>query len=172
MTHDISLPYNQKPCFSTRCVVCESPNPDAIAEVSVLIAIQKQGLVGDVADAILGSSSSNSNMRITLKPSVCSHCKPSLQKYHFWKQIWQYSGPFLGVALFVVFASKNLIYVAVGTLIAGIFAPVIYELIYPPAVNATGSGRNIIYEFRSQLYAQEFAELNQKNDQLNEPVSS
>ncbi len=107
MTHDISLPYNQKTCFSTRCVVCESLNPDAIAEVSVLIAIQNQGLGADVADAILGSSSSsNNNMRITLKPAVCSQCKPSLQKYHFWKQIWQYSGPFLGVALFVIFAAK------------------------------------------------------------------
>jgi hypothetical protein len=168
MTHDITLPYQQIPRFPHRCVVCETPDPDAIAQVKVVIAIQRQGLAGDLVDTIIDAPNAGSrNVTITLKPAVHQRCKGSLMQYHFWKQIWQYLGPFLGVALFVLCIIKNLTFLSVVALIAGIILPIVYELVFPGAVSATGSGGNVIYEFRSALCAQEFAQLNQNNDQPN-----
>jgi len=166
MTHDITLPYHKNPQFPPRCVVCEALNPDAIAEVKVTIAIQRQGLTADLVDAVLDTPNRYSNnTRITLKPAVCHQCRQGLKQYHFWKQIWQYLGPLLGVALFALFISIHLTYLGVAALSAGIVLPVAYELVFPGAISATGSGRNVIYEFRSQLCAQEFAQLNQdRND--------
>jgi len=162
MTHDVALPYNKTPTFPPRCVVCETPNPGTIAELKIVVAAPSQGLAEDLADAALGTSNRFSgNTRITLKPPVCPQCKPGLKQYHFWKQIWQYLGPLTGVALFGLFAMKGLVLIGGVALTAGIVLPVAYELVYPPAVSATGMGRKINYEFRSQLCAQEFAELNQ-----------
>lgn len=168
MTHDISLPYHQTPIFPSRCVVCEALNPDAIAELKVVIASPPQGLTEDVVNAVLDTPNRGSNnVRLTLKPAVCRQCKKSLKQYHFWKQIWQYLGPLLGVAVFGIFIMKHLTYIGVAGLIVGIVLPVAYELIYPPAINATGIGKNVNYEFRSQLCAQEFAQLNQNNNPPN-----
>jgi tetrahydromethanopterin S-methyltransferase subunit E len=170
MTHDITLPYRKKPRFPHRCVVCDATNPDAIAELKIVIAIQHQGVAADIVDAIFSSSSKASdNVTITLNPCVCRQCQQSLEQYHFWKRIWQYLGPVLGVALFVLSIAINLTYIGIGALIAGIVLPVIYELVFPAAVSATGSGRNVSYEFRSQLCAQEFAQLNQDRNHSSNP---
>lgn len=84
MTHDISLPYSQTPLFPHRCVVCESPNPDAIAELKIVIANPPQGLANDALDALLDNTNRiSSNGRVTLKPAVCHQCQKGLKRYHF-----------------------------------------------------------------------------------------
>lgn len=161
MTHDIALSFFQIAKFPHRCVVCESPNPDTIAELKIIIANPPQSLAEDAMDAMFDISRNGSNGRITLKPEVCHRCKKGLKRYHFWKQIWQYLGPMLGVAIFGLCLFKNLAILGAVALVAGIILPVAYEMLYPPAISATGIGKNINYEFLSQLYSQEFAELNQ-----------
>lgn len=167
MTYDIALPFFQSVKFPHRCVVCESPNPDAIAELNIVIANPPQGLAEDAVDAILDISRIGSNGRITLKPEVCHQCKKGLKRYHFWKQIWQYLGPLSGVVIMGICLFKNLTILGAVALAAGIILPVVYEMMYPPAISATGVGKNINYEFLSQLYSQEFAELNQTNVPIN-----
>jgi hypothetical protein len=167
MTHDIALSFFQNAKFPHRCVVCESPNPDTIAELKIVIANPPQSLAEDVVDVILDTSRIGSNGRITLKPEVCHQCKKGLKRYHFWKQIWQYLGPLSGVAIMGICLFKNLTILGFIALAAGIILPVAYELKYPPAISATGIGKNINYEFLSQLYSQEFAELNQTNIPIN-----
>ena len=165
MTYDIALPAHQKVFFPPRCVVCETPNPGTIAELKIIIALQQQGLAEELVDAAVGTPRIGSNQRLTITPAVCQQCKQGLKQYHFWKQIWQYLGPFLGVALGVFCLVKNLpVIVALGAILTGVVLPVAYELTYPPAFSVTGIGKNINYEFRSQLCAQEFAELNQKEN--------
>jgi len=170
MTHDIPLPYGQQPKFPPRCVVCETPNPGTIAKITVIIAVQTQGLGADLVDMAIGDASrASKNIKVTLEPAACQGCKSSLQHYHLWKQIWQYLGPLLGVALFAFCAVKNLSFLGVVALMAGIIVPVAYEMVFPAALSATGSGRTVIYEFKSQRCAQEFAELNQDHRQPEDP---
>jgi len=163
MTHDIKLPYRQTPRFPPRCVVCEAPNPGAIAEVGIVIAVQTRGLGGELVDMAFGGDTNNAsnNIRIILKPAACPRCKPGLQRYHLWKQIWQYLGPLLGVAVMGLCLYKHLTFLAVVAVLAGVVLPVAYELRFPAAISATGGFRAVIYEFRSQRCAEEFAQLNQ-----------
>ncbi len=167
MTHDIALSFFQNAKFPHRCVVCESSNPDAIAELKIVIANPPQSLAEDAVDAMLDINRINSNGRITLKPEVCHQCKKGLRRYHFWKQIWQYLGPLCGVAIMGLCLFKHLTILGFIGLAAGIILPIAYEMMYPPAISATGIGKNINYEFLSQLYSQEFAELNQTNIPIN-----
>ncbi|NUN65444.1 hypothetical protein HCU40_11960 [Pseudanabaena biceps] len=51
MTHDIALSFFHNAKFPHRCVVYESPNPDAIAELNIVIANPpQQGLAEEVID--------------------------------------------------------------------------------------------------------------------------
>ncbi|MEE3719849.1 hypothetical protein V2H45_24210 [Tumidithrix elongata RA019] len=164
MTHDVTLPIYVKPSFSPRCVVCECENPTAIADITVLVSAPVQGLAEDAVDLALDTHSPSGNRNISLQVPACPRCKKGLKRWHFWKLIVQYLGPLLGTALLILALIKGLTYLGIGIVIVGIASPVIYELVNPPAFNATGSGRKLIYEFRSQRCSQEFAQLNQKEE--------
>jgi hypothetical protein len=83
-----------------------------------------------------------------------------LRRWHGWKQVAQYAGPLLGVALLIYFATLGLTFVGFVFLALGIVVPIIYDLIWPPAFGVTGTGSTIIYEFRSQRCAEEFGHFN------------
>jgi hypothetical protein len=162
MSYDIALPTHQKPLFSNRCVVCECENPNAIAEITVLVSAQQQGLAEDAIDLALDTQISSGNRNISIQVPACLGCKSGLKQWHFWRLIAQYIGPLLGVALFILALYKGVTILGVIALIVGILAPVIYEMFKPPAFNASGNGSKLIYEFRSSTCAQEFKQLNLK----------
>jgi hypothetical protein len=164
MSHDVTLPARQKPLFSNRCVVCECENPNAIAEITVLVSTQQQGLVDDAIDLALNTQIASGNRNISIQVPACLGCKSGLKQWHFWRMIFQYAGPLLGVALFVLAIYKGVTFLGVAALIVGILAPVIYEMFKPPAFNTTGSGSKLIYEFGSPTCAAEFKQLNLKEE--------
>lgn len=172
MTHDIALPFFQSVKFPHRCVVCESPHPDAIAELKVVVANPPQELAEGAVDAVLDTITSKDRKyrRITLKPEVCHQCKKGLQGYYFWKHISQYLGPLSGLTIMGICFFKNLAILGVIALPVAIILPVIVEIMYPPAICASSVGEKLKYlkyEFVSQLYSQEFAELNEANIPIN-----
>jgi hypothetical protein len=68
------------------------------------------------------------------------------------------------VALLILCVTLGLNVVGLVCLALGIGAPVIYDLIWPPAFGVTGTGSTITYEFRSQRCAEEFGHHNQPQE--------
>ncbi len=161
MTHDVSLPVAQTPSFPDRCVSCEKPHPGDAAELSVTGAGSSPGFTESAINAALGSSMRGSNITITLQVPACTRCAKALQSRHRWKTFWLYFGALGGVCLmFITLTYVESVWLGLIWIAIGVLGPVIWELRHPPGFTFTPMPSSVSYEFRSELCASEFRDLN------------
>lgn len=161
MTYDISLPWDEKPRFPNRCVVCERENPESTAEIVVLVSIRTRSLSSEIAETVVfGATNSNQNRHVRLRPPACVPCSRSISRQGWYALFGQYAFPLLGVCGCMILLTYGHFWLGMIALFAGIFWPAIRSTVWPPAIGATGVGTNLVYEFRSEEFSKEFKELN------------
>ena len=161
MTYDVKLPLDQTPRYPNRCVACERENPETNAEVVVVVSVRTQSISSELADTVLfGTSNRNQNRHVRLKPPACSRCCGSINRAGLYAIISQYAFPLLGVAAFCAGLVFGYSWLGIACLISGILWPAIRSVMWPPALGATASGINLVYEFRSKKIGKEFEEHN------------
>lgn len=161
MTYDIALPLSQRPRYPNRCVLCERENPGSTAEVVVLISVRTRSISSELAESLIfGATNSSENRHVRLCPPACLTCARSINRQGWYVLIGQYAYPLLGVICLAVMLSYGHFWLAMLALFAGILWPPIKSTVWPPAIGATSVGANLIYEFRSADFSQEFQRLN------------
>lgn len=168
-THDIQLRGKQRPQFPDLCVGCEKEHPQHTTEIVVTGSQATLGWTLDTALLATGTAIQGTNMRVRVRVPACPACAAALDRRHFWKTILLYASGLTGaaaaLAIIVLGARWGLssgvtVFLGLLGLLAFICAPVIWELLDPPAFTITPSNGEVTYEFRSEKCANIFRALN------------
>ena len=156
-THDVKLPAVLRPQFSDRCVECEKMQPGHQAPIKVL---GPASIFTWTEGAILGWHDPGLK-NVTLEVPACPPCAAFLVRRHLWKKIWQYLSGFGAAAAMVGLIVLHVpTWLAITAGLGILLAPVIWELMSPPAFTITPLQDVVTYEFRSAVCAHEFMEKN------------
>jgi len=159
MTHDISLPIQQKIIFPAICVVCEKPNPDSEVELSFL---ESKFSTFEAASSVLTGSTYHVHNPSHIFKGVpaCKECAEKLKSHHRWLKVISYVSWILGTALAIFLLISVLLKVV--TFIIFLILPGIISVVFPPAFDVTISKNLVTFQFTSQKFADEFRKINIK----------
>jgi hypothetical protein len=151
MSCDVRLPNDQEPAWPEACVACER---NARGHTFDLPA------TGLSWKALLGINSSG----VKLSHPLCDGCRLRFRARRWVTAFAGYAaavgGALLGVWLFPGHEGVMSYVVYGGLALAGYVPVAAWELMRPPAFDATRGPKRTTYEFRSERYAHRFAELN------------
>lgn len=168
-TFDIPLQGNRRPQFPDVCVGCDLEHPQHDAHISVLGSRSTLSWAIDATLLATGTVIQGTNVSLKLAVPCCPTCAKQLERRHFWKTILTYVSGFLGAgaAVGVILAGTSRHWGSGLTVTLGLLAlllivsaPVIWEMVSPPAFTVTPLENQVTYEFRSEKCASIFRALN------------
>jgi hypothetical protein len=158
LTHDITLPLNQKIIFPAICVVCEKENPDSKVELSFL---ESKFSAFEATTSLLTASTyhvENPSHSVKGVPA-CKECAQRLKSHHRWLKIISYASWSLGIVLAIFLPIEIWIKIIIFALF--LILPGFVSVIFPTAFNLTISKDMMTFEFTSKKIADKFRKLNQ-----------
>src|SRR5262245_53658919 len=153
-SHDVTLPRSVAPRFPDRCPCSGQASPGRAVRLSFVGYYAPPKLVDAT---LLGTMTGGNTLDFVIVPAS-EDCTRRLRSYHFWIKVFKYGAwapLFFGVLLLTEHTTLSIV-----ALFVGLGAPVVWEVMNPPAVGATPKPDSITYEFTSRDYAEEFARLN------------
>jgi len=157
MTHDITIPLNQKIIFPAICVVCGKENPDSEVELSF---IESKFSTFEAASSILTQSTYHvdSPSHIVKGVPACKKCADRLKSHHRWLKMFSYASWTLGTVLAIFLPVE--IWIKIIIFVLFLILPGFISVLFPPAFNVTISKELLTFEFTSKKFAGEFEKLN------------
>ena len=151
MSIDVRLPNEQAPSWPEACVSCERSARGRTFELPAAKLTWK---------TLLGLGAGGPKITHPL----CNGCRTRFRVARWVTSIAGYVAAGLGAALGIVLFPGHeglMTYVVYGGMALAGYVPVAaWEILRPPAFNATAGPKRTTYEFRSARYAERFAALN------------
>ncbi|GAB4150215.1 MAG: hypothetical protein Fur0021_12390 [Candidatus Promineifilaceae bacterium] len=150
MTHDITIPKDQKIIFPAVCVVCGRENPDDKTDISFMEA--KLPSMIEVASTLLGSAYSVGDAtQVFAGLPACATCARRLKNHHRGLKIFSYVSWSLSVIL--AFALPVSIGWKAAVFLVFLILPAIVSIAYPPAFDATITNSKTTLHFTAKKAA-------------------
>lgn len=154
-TFDVVLPTKRRVVFPPLCVGCEAEDPEGATSLTVVGARTKP--MGEMVLMSGRAAGYNSYHEIRDIP-ICATCAPKLKWYHRKLKLATYTAWIPGLLLMIMQVTPTSLNIV--ALLAGIIAPPVLSMIFPPPFGASFVNDDATYEFRRKSVADAFQGMN------------